>query len=322
MKQITFAKRLALALAVAAGLSLVTPTQSDANFFTSTWHKAKHAAKKAGHKISHGAKKAGHDIEKGAKKAGHDIEKGAKKTGQAIKKGAEETGRGIETGAKYTAAEIEKGAKAAAKEMGKLEGQLTQITGHCQTAIDKFGAPMTHARRPILVGGLPQLATSKCGVATTAGFMCGIVPYANGIVKAVAEGAHDMKSLGNHIHRAFNSHQCSRYSKLDPNRRACALFVGLSNETEESVECIKDVAKKLRSESKKSHKFDETPICHFAGNVMYGFLVDRLALAGVADESKKLLKFAQRLRTAMAIKRTGAESDWVNKIPSCKKARS
>ena len=58
--------------------------------------------------------------------------------------------------------------------------------------------------------------------------VCGIFPYAPNIVKAIAEGAHNMKALGHHVDQAYNSHACSLSSKVDSNRGMCALFVGLA----------------------------------------------------------------------------------------------
>lgn len=308
MKHGTELVRLAIVPAVCAGLLMTTPAPAEAGWLSSTFHKATHAVHHAANKVKHAAHHAANQVKHTAEKAGQDIKKGAAKAGQDIEKGA-----------KASAAEIEKGAKAAAAEMGKLSGQLTQITGHCQSALDKFGHQVSHAIPPLAVAAIPELRTSKCEIAETSGFMCGIFPYANGIVKAVAEGAHDMKSLGHHIHGAYEGHLCSHFSKLDPNRSVCALFVGLAKETEESVECIVDVAKEISKGGRSNRRFDETEICHFAGNVMFGFVADKLALAGVAEEKRKLVKFAQLLRSALVAKGTAAKS--FDHIASCRKAR-
>lgn len=297
MKQTTYFTRFALVTTVFAGLSLAAPAPAEANWLTHTWHKAKHAAHHAANKVKHAATHATKTVEHGAEKAGRDIKKGTQKAGH----------------------EIEKGAKAAATEMSKLSGQLLSVTGHCQTAIDKFGHKVGGAMPSIGVPGLPQLSTSKCEVAQTAGFMCGIFPYANAIVKAIAEGAHDMKALGHHVNEAYDSHACSHLSKIDPNRGVCALFVGLAKETEESVECIVDVAKEISHGKRGNVHFNETAVCHAIGNFEFGFVADKIAVAGAADENKKLIKFAQLLRTALAIKSMAADD--VGNIASCRRAR-
>lgn len=300
--------RLALVPAICAGLLVATPSPADAGWLSNTFHKATHAVHHAANKVKHAAHHAANTVKHTAEKAGQDI-----------KKGAEQTGRDIEKGAKASAAEIEKGAKAAAAEMGKLSGQLTALTGHCQTAIDKFGHSIDSAMPSIRVAGLPQLSSNKCEAAQMSGFMCGIFPYANNIVKAIAEGAHDMKSLGHHVHQAYNSHACSHFSKVDPNRNVCALFVGLARETEESVQCIVDVAKSIADGKGGGHSFDETQVCHAIGNFEFGFVADKIAVANVAEENQKLIKVAQLLRSALAVKRTAANE--VKNIASCRKAR-
>ena len=136
--------------------------------------------------------------------------------------------------------------------------------------------------------------------------MCGIFPYANNIVKAIAKGAQDMKALGHHVDQAYNSHACSHFSKVDPNRGVCALFVGLARETEESVEWIVDVAKNMLSGKRGNAYFNETEVCHAIGNFEFGFVADKIAVAGAAEENQKLIKFALLLRTALAVQ-GGAE---------------
>jgi len=297
--------RLLAVAIVAVSFTAAVPAPVEANWFSNTWHKAKHAAKKAAHAAKHAAKSA----EKGAEKAGHDVEKGAKEAGKDIQKGAEAAGQGIE-----------KGAEAALSEMKKLSGQLTRITGTCETATDKFGHAISSAMPSITVAGLPQLSNKSCEVNQTSGFMCGIFPYANNIVKALGEGAHDMKSLANHVGDAYNGGPCARYSKVDPNRGVCALFVGLAEETKEGVECIIDVAKNIaREKGGGDHHFNETQICHAVGEFEFGFVADKLAVASAADENQKLIKFAQLLRTALALKGEAAKS--VENIPSCRAAR-
>ena len=292
---------------VCAGLMIATPSPADASW-GSFWHKASHAAKHVANKVKHTAQHTANQAKHTAEKAGKDIEKGTKQAGKTIEKSA-----------KATAADIEKGAKAAAAEMGKLSGQLTALTGHCQSAIDKFGHSINSAMPTLRVPGLPQLSSHKCEAAQMFGFMCGIFPYANNIVKAIAEGAHDMKSLGHHVHQAYHSHACSHFLKIDPNRNVCALFVGLAKETEESVQCIVDVASSIAKGKSGSRSFDETQVCHAIGNFEFGFVADKIAVANVAEENQKLIKMAQILRTVLAVKHTAANE--VKNIASCRKAR-
>jgi len=307
MKRTTLITRVALMPAMCGALLIAAPAPADASW-GSFWHKATHAAKHAASTVKHTATHAANTVKHTAEKTGRDIKKDAEKTGRAIEKGARATG-----------AAIEKGAKAAAAEMGKLSGQLFRITGHCQTAIDKFGHSISSAMPPTRVAGLPQLSSNKCEAAQMSGFMCGIFPYANNIVKAIAEGAHDMKALGHHVDQAYNSHACSHFSKVDPNRGVCALFVGLARETEESVECIVDVAKKMASGKRGNAHFNETEVCHAIGNFEFGFVADKIAVAGAAEENQKLIKFAQLLRTALSVKGDAAKE--VQNIASCRKAR-
>jgi hypothetical protein len=154
--------------------------------------------------------------------------------------------------------------------------------------------------------------------------MCGVLPYANNIVKALAEGAHDMRALAHHVGTAMHSRPCNTMPVIGGERNICALFVGMANEAAESVECIVDVATQISHSRAGGHSFNnETKICRFTGELLFGFLADRLALAGVAQEQREILKFARLLRTALAIKKTGSEHlNKKNNLPrSCKKAR-
>jgi hypothetical protein len=60
--------------------------------------------------------------------------------------------------------------------------------------------------------------------------MCGVLPYANNIVKALAEGAHDMRALAHHVGTAMHSRPCNTMPVIGGERNICALFVGMANE--------------------------------------------------------------------------------------------
>jgi hypothetical protein len=47
-------------------------------------------------------------------------------------------------------------------------------------------------------------------------------------------------------------------------------------------------------------------VCHAIGNFEFGFVADKIAVAGAAEENQKLIKFALLLRTALAVQ-GGAE---------------
>jgi len=60
-------------------------------------------------------------------------------------------------------------------------------------------------------------------------------------------------------------------------------------------------------------------VCHAIGNFEFGFVADKIAVAGAAEENQKLIKFAQLLRTALSVKGDAAKE--VQNIASCRKAR-
>ena len=308
-----------IAAASALALAVAIPVAAEANWFTSTWHKAKHAASHAANTVKHGAEHAASTVKHGAETAAKGIQKGAEAAGKGIQTAATDTGKAFEAGAKLTAKEIEDGAKIAAEEMKKLGGQLTRITGTCETAIRKIGHDVGPAMPPIPIG-IPQLTSSKCEVAQTSGFMCGIFPYANTIMRSIAEGAHSVKVLAGHVGHAYNSRYCSHISKIDPDRGLCAFFVGLASEAAESGECLADIGRELiKHKSNSAPHFDETEVCTVAGEFEFGFVADKVAVAGAAEEYQKSVKFAQILRTVLNAKSLAA--DFTSHIPSCKAAR-
>ena len=65
--------------------------------------------------------------------------------------------------------------------------------------------------------------------------------------------------------------------------------------------------------------FNETKMCHAIGTFEFGFVADKIAVAGAAEENQKLIKFAQLLHTALAVKGDAAKE--VQNIAFCRKAR-
>ena len=307
----------AAASAIAVAFSFALPATAEAGWLKHAWHKAKHAA----NKVKHGAEHAANTVKHGAETAATGVQKGAEAASKGIQTAARDTGDAFVAGAKLTEKEIEEGAKVAAIEMQKLSTELLHLTGSCETAIRKIGHRVAPAMTPIPpIPGLPQLDSSKCEAAQTSGFMCGAFPYANTIIRAIAEGAHTVKVLAGHVGHAYHSRYCKHIPAYLPQRGECALFVGLASEAAESGQCLADIGRELAKHkgSGPAH-FDETEVCTFSGEFEFGFVADKIAVAGTAEENQKTVKFAQVLRTALIIKSLSA--DFVSHIPSCKAAR-
>jgi len=296
---------------------LVAPQQAEADFFTSTWHKAKKAAHHAGNSVSNAAHHAGNSISNAAHHAGNSISNAAHHAGNSISNTAHHAGNQMNRGGRTIGNWTQQQAKLAREHAQQARNSIRRTTEDGWNALKKFAQhPEGNCEqfqrdvRGSLSGAVPVhtfdnipkgtstafMADQACKSDMIIGFNCGIFPYAGGIASALKQGSRAAKHFAYAVGKAARGicHQTPLSVRAD-----CAIAAAVAQDARKSFQCIKDIAGEY-GKSKVSRNINKQRICTMAGEFGFGIALD-YATANGAGAYKKSVQYAQKLRTALSL---------------------
>lgn len=261
------------------------------------------------------------------RKAAEDVEKAAEEAEKEIQKSAEYINEQVVHETEKLSKQAVEGIESAEKAMVDFVKNLTNLGKTCEDSLNKFenkGSSFTNGMPHLpktlqgLPGTPPALFSQNCQKRQVSGFTCGIFPYLDDIVTAIAQGDSDVKKLSQYVDHAYHSSACSGLEPIAA-RPECAAVVGIARMSEDSFGCMANViADIVKNGGGSEHSLPsdfENQICTQLGEFAFASAADKLALGMTEDEEiKRLIKMAKNLQRALRAEEAIVNSERVKNV--------